>query len=352
MKILYGIQGTGNGHIMRAREVIPVLQKKAEVDVLISGTQNSLPVPFSVNYRFRGLGFVFSKKGGIDYLRTYQQTKSLQFLNDIRELRLEKYDLIIQDFEPTIAWAGRLRNMPVVALSHQSAVLHEKAPQPKVNDPFGKQILKNYAPAKQAYGFHFKAYGQNIFTPVIRETVRKIKPTVKNHYTVYLPSYHDNYLIPFLSGFKDIYWQVFSPFANRTYSYEKLKVFPVSPEKFLQSMASATGVLCGAGFETPAEALFLKKKLLVVPMKNQYEQQCNAAALQQMGVTVIKTLKLKEKPAIRHWLTADQNINVYYPDQTALILSQIIEENVNPPYSYKRRANCMNVQRWKAKRKI
>ncbi|GMT45646.1 MAG: hypothetical protein IEMM0006_1478 [bacterium] len=54
-------------------------------------------------------------------------------------------------------------------------------------------------------------------------------------------------------------------------------------------------------------------------------------ALQQMGVAVIKTLNLKEKPAIRHWLMTDQNINVYYPDQTALILSQIIEENVNPP---------------------
>ncbi len=327
MKILYGIQGTGNGHIMRAREVIPALQKKADVDVLISGIQNSLPVPFSVNYRFRGLSFVFSKKGGIDYLRTYQQTRSLRFLNDIRELPLGKYDLLIQDFEPTIAWAGRLRNTPVVALSHQSAVLNEKAPQPKINAPLGKQILKNYAPAKYAYGFHFKVYGQNIFTPVIRKAVRKIHPTVKNHYSVYLPSYHDSYLVPFLSGFKDIHWQIFSPFANRAYSYEKIKVFPVSADAFLQSMASATGILCGAGFETPAEALFLKKKLLVIPMKNQYEQQCNATALEQMGVAVIKTLNPKDKPAIRRWLMTNQNINVYYPDQTALILSQIIEEN-------------------------
>ena len=29
MKILYAIQGTGNGHISRARDIIPVLQKKA-----------------------------------------------------------------------------------------------------------------------------------------------------------------------------------------------------------------------------------------------------------------------------------------------------------------------------------
>ena len=28
MKILYAIQGTGNGHISRARDIIPILKKK------------------------------------------------------------------------------------------------------------------------------------------------------------------------------------------------------------------------------------------------------------------------------------------------------------------------------------
>jgi hypothetical protein len=48
-------------------------------------------------------------------------------------------------------------------------------------------------------------------------------------------------------------------------------------------MINATGVLCGAGFETPAEAIYLRKKLLVVPMKNQYEQQCNGIAVEENG---------------------------------------------------------------------
>ena len=34
MKILYAIQGTGNGHVSRAREIIPVLMKKGQVDIL------------------------------------------------------------------------------------------------------------------------------------------------------------------------------------------------------------------------------------------------------------------------------------------------------------------------------
>jgi hypothetical protein len=37
----------------------------------------------------------------------------------------------------------------------------------------------------------------------------------------------------------------------------------------------------------------MQKKLMVVPMKGQFEQQCNAAALKDMGIPVIKSLKAK-----------------------------------------------------------
>ncbi len=37
MRILYAIQGTGNGHLTRAKEIIPMLQQKGELDILVSG---------------------------------------------------------------------------------------------------------------------------------------------------------------------------------------------------------------------------------------------------------------------------------------------------------------------------
>ena len=48
MKILYSVQATGNGHIARAKEILPYLKKYGEVDALISenGTQ-----PFGNDYR-------------------------------------------------------------------------------------------------------------------------------------------------------------------------------------------------------------------------------------------------------------------------------------------------------------
>ncbi|RYY68461.1 MAG: glycosyl transferase, partial [Chitinophagaceae bacterium] len=37
MKILYALQATGNGHISRASEILPILETMADVDVLLSG---------------------------------------------------------------------------------------------------------------------------------------------------------------------------------------------------------------------------------------------------------------------------------------------------------------------------
>jgi UDP-N-acetylglucosamine:LPS N-acetylglucosamine transferase len=91
-------------------------------------------------------------------------------------------------------------------------------------------------------------------------------------------------------------------------------------------MASGKAVLCGAGFETPAEAMFLKKNLLVIPMKNQYEQQCNAAALSEMGVPMLKSLKKKHIPLIENWLHNSKPVRVDYSNETEAIVQKLISE--------------------------
>src|SRR5690606_34142365 len=145
-------------------------------------------------------------------------------------------------------------------------------------DLIGAAVVRYYAPTRFPYGFHFQAYDSNIFTPVIRRQVRNQQITDIGHYSVYLPAFNDALLIRFLSRFPDIQWEVFSKHNHRAAATENIKIFPVNNERFIESMASSHGVLCGAGFETPAEALYLKKKVLAIPMTNQYEQHLNAAA--------------------------------------------------------------------------
>ncbi|MBX9448782.1 MAG: hypothetical protein KL787_03270 [Taibaiella sp.] len=73
----------------------------------------------------------------------------------------------------------------------------------------------------------------------------------------------------------------------------------------------------GAGFEGPCEALYLGKKILVIPMTGQYEQQCNAAALASVGVPVIPLLSEIYIPRITAWLQQDQEIDIVFPEDTA-----------------------------------
>ena len=326
MRVLYAIQGTGNGHISRARDIIPVLQKHCELDILISGTQADVQLGFPVTLQKKGISFIFGKQGGVDVWNTYIRTNILRIQNEIRSIPVRDYDFIINDFEPISAWACYLRRVPCLALSHQAALLDKSVPRPSRRDAFGAFILKNYAPAMMKMGFHFQAYAPHIYTPVIRTQVREMTIEELDHYTVYLPSYDHVKLVKRLNRF-NANWHVFSKHTKTVETVGTVSIFPIDNGNFLQSMASSRGVLCGAGFETPAEALFWGKKLLVVPMKKQHEQHFNAAALKEMGVPILRNLKKKNVPMIADWLEKNEIVNVKYDDITEKVIATIFAKD-------------------------
>jgi uncharacterized protein (TIGR00661 family) len=324
VKILYAIQGTGNGHIARAEDIVPILQQHGDLDLLVSGAQADIKLSYAVKYKSKGLSFYFGKSGGVDLIKTFRQNSSKAVYKEVNNFPVEKYDLVINDFEPITAWACLKKEVPCVALSHQSSLLSSHSPRPKSFDPVGEWILKNYAPARHHVGFHFARFDKHIYTPVIRARVREARIQDKGHFTVYLPAYDDKKLVPLLTRLPKVKWHVFSKHAKKTYHVGKLSVYPVNNEEFTISMATSSGVFCGAGFETPAEALYLGKKLLVVPMKRQYEQHYNAAALKQMGVPVLKKVKKKSLEKIEAWLETGDRVSVDYNDVAAEAVQEAI----------------------------
>lgn len=324
MKILYAIQGTGNGHLCRARDIIPALLERAQVDILISGTQGDIEIPYPIKYNLKGLSFIFGKKGGVDLWQTFAQNKLRSLGKEIRQLPIEQYDLVINDFEPVSAWAALLSGTPCFSLSHQAAVLHELAPIPVKKDYLGRLILKRYAPSKFQFGYHFTAINDTIFTPLIRKQVRELTISTQQHYTVYLPAYSDEKLLAIFQNFEEIQWNVFSKHNKKAKKLGNVFIQPINNELFLSSLASCKGIICGAGFETPAEALFLKKKLMVIPMKNQYEQHCNAEALKRLGVPVLKNFKKSQLGKIKEWIDTDKIIEVEFPDKTDEIIDLVL----------------------------
>lgn len=325
MKILYAIQGTGNGHLARAADIVPVLQEHGAVDLFVSGAQADITLPYPVKYKSKGLSFYFGKRGGVDFIKTFKHNSSKAVYEEVKNFPVEKYDLVINDFEPISAWACQKKQVPCVGLSHQSALLSAHAPKPKYFDPVGEWLLKNYAPVNKHVGFHFKAFDPAMYTPVIRHEIRNAPIKMKGHYTVYLPAYDDKKIVPLLLKIPHVRWHIFSKHTKKAYHIGPLSVYPVNKEEFSESMVTAKGVLCGAGFETPAEALYLGKKLLVIPMKSQIEQHYNAAALKLLGVPVLKKLKKKRSlEKILHWIETDQAITVEYQDRTAEAVAHAI----------------------------
>lgn len=325
MRILFAIQGTGNGHISRAREIIPFLQQHGQVDLLISGTQADVALDQPVAYRLHGFSFVFGKMGSVSHWKTYQTMDLSRLRKDISSLPLHQYNLIINDFEPVTAWACKLQGRPSVALSHQASFISPKTPRPSSYN-WAELIFRYYAPTTHHVGFHFKPYDDFIHTPVIRSQIRNQQPTDKGHITVYLPSFDDKVLLPFLKQLPDVKWEVFSKHSKTCYRDKNVWVNPVSNLEFNQSLVQSHGLLTGGGFEGPAEGLFLKKKVMMIPMKNQFEQQCNAEAARQIGVPVLHHLNGDFVNALRKWLDEPFSLQVDYKNETGEIIDKLVNK--------------------------
>lgn len=325
MRILYALQGTGNGHISRAREFVPLFARYGQIDVLVSGTHSEIGLEHPILYRFHGMGFQFGKSGGVAVGQTIRQLRPLRFIKDLYALPIKAYDLILNDFEPVSAYAAKRAGQKVHAISHQAAFLSPKSPRPAhTNAPFAEWLFRHYAPSNTQTAFHFKAYDDFIHPPIIREEIRKLAPVSRDHISVYLPAYDEAHLIRHFHKLPEIQWDLFSKHTSRVIEDKNVSIKPVNNQQFLDSLATSQGLLTGGGFESPAEALYLGKKLFVVPMHNQYEQQCNAAALADMGIPVVAKIEHGFDAQLRNWLRQEQTIKLDFPNISHALVQGIV----------------------------
>ena len=326
MKVLYATQSTGNGHLIRAREFIPIIKEKVDLDILISGSQGQIELGHPVNFRKYGLSFLSSGKGGISVYRTIRSFKPIRLLWDILTLPVKDYDLVINDFEPISAWACSLRKVPCVSLSHQSAFRSSLTPRPVRKNLIQELILLFYAPTRSYEAFHFESYDQHINTPVISTDIRDLQCEEHNEICVYLPAFRSEVLAKHFKALKSYKWRIFSPYIEESYSDKNLEFYPVERALWINAFKRSKALIIGAGFEGPAEVLYHGKKLMVIPMRNQYEQMCNAEALKRLGVNVQYDISDNFSELLENWLTEDTAIQIKYPDISEALIDRILKQ--------------------------
>lgn len=302
MRILYSIQATGNGHIARAREIMPYLQQYGEVDVFLSGSNSNLAYDLPVKYRSRGVSLFYGNRGRLDYRKIYKEFSFLRMWKEAKALPVEEYDIVLNDFESITSLACRINRMPSLNFGHQASFSSKHTPLSKKKDWLGETILKNYATATAYVGLHFERYDNFIFNPIIKRDILSATPMDCGHITVYLSHYSDEVVAAQLKKVSGVKFEVFSKKVQKATTDGNITFIPVSNSAFNESMIHCHGVITGAGFETPAEVLYMGKKLLCLPIRGQYEQLCNAAALERFNVPIINAIDDNFSNSVQQWL--------------------------------------------------
>ncbi|WP_417580990.1 MJ1255/VC2487 family glycosyltransferase [Nitrincola sp.] len=314
MRILYAVQATGNGHITRARAMLPALQQAGiSVDFLFSGRPREQLFDMQCFGDFRHYqGFTFkTEAGSVKRWQTLKAAGVTQFFADVRSIDLSGYDLLLNDFEPVTAWAAKRQKLPSLGLAHQYALRYRL---PGTRKAFWlKRAIDTFTPLDRCLGVHWQAFDQPILPPLL--ALNAIPPTPSDDQQpfvlVYLPFEVTDQVVHWLQSMPGSRFMLYADVPDVAY-LKNVILRPLSRETFPRDLHQSHGVICNTGFGLCSEALMLGKKILTKPLSGQIEQYSNACILEQMQrATVMQAFD--EKLALS-WLEQPNVAPVVYPD--------------------------------------
>lgn len=325
LKILYGVQGTGNGHTTRARVMAKAFSERrdVQVDYLFSGRPREKYFDMEVFGDFqtrKGLTFVHSD-GAVDQVKTVLQASPWQLLKDINALDLSGYDLVLNDFEPVSAWAAKRQKVPSISISHQASFAHDV---PKAGQSFtDKLIMNSFAPTSMALGVHWYHFGHSIMPPFIEDQLSDV--TGGSHYLVYLPFESLADISTLLESLSEFNFVCFHPDVTQESDDGHIVWRKTSKAGFHKALHSCAGVIANGGFELSSECLQLGKKLLIKPLHGQFEQLSNAKTLDTLGLCHIMMTLDQEK--LEQWLETPPGEAIEFPSDPGLLIDWLVKKD-------------------------
>jgi uncharacterized protein (TIGR00661 family) len=295
---------------------------------LLSGTNSSLCPDFKAKYRFKGMSLFYNNAGGISFNKMWNNNSLIEAFKNAYSLPVQEYDLVINDFDFITALACKIRNVKSVQFGHQASFQSDKVPRPTSKNVFYEFVLQHFAEATEYVGLHFQNYDVSIFNPVIKDEILEASVENKGHVTIYLPSVPEKTIVPYLKENKNIEFHLFSSERKTKLKEGNIHYMPVESLAFTLSMLDCQGVITGGGFETPSETLYLQKKLMAVPIRNHYEQLCNAAALQKMGVHIEYEIKKDFGSKIMEWVSEPNKACTIIPNNISQSIDFVVNKGI------------------------
>jgi uncharacterized protein (TIGR00661 family) len=331
MRILYGVQTTGHGHLVRSTPLIRQLRALGhQVDVVLSGPppDPSWLARIGAPIHTRP-GLTFAADGGrIRYVRTALQARPVSFIRDVLRTPQPEPDLIITDYEPITAWMARRRGLRSVGIGHLYAFAWPQVPRASGN-VITRSVLNWFAPACIPVGMHWAAFGAPVLPPTVAPEIRALARNSVDPglILVYLGFEPLGRLVPLLKQFPRHRFHVYTKVAEER-TDQNVVIRPISRPQFVDDLARCAGVIANAGFTLTTECLHLGIAVLLQPIDGHLEQESNALALERLRLgTVTRRLSRNDLWA---WLEQPAPAARRYPDVTAGIVRWLDGGTVEP----------------------
>ncbi len=300
MNILYGLPSEGMGHATRSKVIISHLSKNHDVRIVTSDRaytfmKNHFPGKV---YEIKGLHFVY-QHGAVSKSKTVASILKSAPKDLIKNLHQYQYihkefrpDLIISDFETFTFFFASFYKIPIISIDNIQVIgrckLDISIPdQEKENLKIAKNIIQLKVPNCRHYfitSFFDAAIikkNTQIVPPIIRDEIINASPSQDDHILVYQTSASQDNLIDVLKSVSRNRFIVYGLNKNENYGSVELKTF--SETGFIKDLASARGVIANGGFSLISEAVYLKKPVCSIPVRQQFEQFVNASYIQKSG---------------------------------------------------------------------
>lgn len=289
MKLAYACAGEGFGHVSRLAVLLPHLEAHHEVGLFLPpsvkgfleakvGPRITVPVP-GIHYVQQGdrVRWRASARAMVPVLLGFP----FQVVRLARLLKAGGYQAVVSDYEPHLAWAGRLAGLPVFQLNHPGILTR--------------------VPAK-GLGAWLAAWGSRVLEgPWDRRVLVSffqgdVGPLLRPGLLRRLPRTGSTLVVNLKDSYRAQAEAVLAKFPGLDY-----RVFPAPGANFDEALLDCAAVVTPAGHQVLAEALALGKPVLALPQAGQPEQQLNAEQLVATGRGLIGSLETLEND-LHHFL--------------------------------------------------
>lgn len=199
-----------------------------------------------------------------------------------------KPEIVITDHETFTALLGRILSIPVIYAGNIAILDRTRIDEGVLAQRYPKLLVRTTSRLSSFRATNYviptffypetKASNVILTDPVVREHYTTLEPVRGDHLFVYHTTSTNESLIGALKK---------TGIECRIYGYgEREKdgnlIFNAfDEERFAHDLASAKAAVLGGGFTTMSEAIYLKKPIYSVPLKNHFEQLVNANELEK-----------------------------------------------------------------------